>query len=376
VLSGQQILRLPDGRLQLITMPNPSTAATTTSSAATAASPAPAAPQTMVRPTITLRPQQPTLMVSSSPSAQATTSVATPQTRLLVPAGSMTPGSSTITIPARPATSILAAAGGSPTKPLIISTTGRLPGAAGVLSTPGAATQQLVSLASGQQMVTGATPGSLAVVTSQPGGQATIGGLPVVTLQSPATSLATPTVVLQSSQGTSLLSGQSLLARPLTGATAATTAAATSLLSMALPSGGQTLTLGGQKVIIQNSAALNPSSVATTVVMATPTGMRALAGGAPQLQLKMMSTTANSAGAIIRTPLSPVRQVIQPVQVKLKFRYIFILQCLYLSVPNVTQSTMVLNQINGKPLRVPTRYSYPDRWIRRRVCLPLSYGSA
>lgn len=308
-------MRLPDGRLQLITMPSQSATGTSPATPTTPATPQ--QQQTVVRPTITLRPQQPPTLVVSSPASQATPTPA-PQTRLIMPTGIATGsvaavgGSSTITIPARPATSILGVAGASPSKPLIISTTGRMPGAS-VLSattgTPGAATQQLVSLASGQQVVTTPLLAGQSVVTSQVAGSTpTIGSLPVVSLQSPATS--TPTMVaLQSSQGTSLLAGQSLLARPLT------TTSATSLLGMSLPSAGGTLTLGGQKVaqIIQNSAAPTTSGVNTTVVMATPAGMRTLPGGTTQLQLKTVAASTVAGG---KTPLSPLRQVIAPIQVR------------------------------------------------------------
>jgi hypothetical protein len=91
---------------------------------------------------------------------------------------------------------------------------------------------------------------------------------------------------------------------------------------MALPSAaGGTLTLGGQKVIIQNSLPLNSGGVPTTVVMATPTGVRALSGGAPQLQLKTIPATT-TVGAV-KTPLSPLRQVIAPVQVSICLLFFF-----------------------------------------------------
>lgn len=326
-------MRLPDGRLQLITMPNPSSAGTSSPAtpvvATTLSTPQQVQQQqqTMVRPTIALRPQQTTTLMLSSPTAGA--AAAAPQTRLIMPTGLGTGGlacmASAITIPARAATSILGVTGAittpSSSKPLIIGTTGRLPGTT-VLSaptgTPGVATQQLVSLASGQQMLT--TPllaGQSAVMASPQqvsSPSPALGGLPVMSIQAPGTAgSTTPTMVaLQSSQGTSLLSGQSLLARPLTTSAGGT---ATSLLSMALPSAGGTLTLGGQKVaqIIQNSAAPATSGVNTTVVMATPAGIRTLSGGTAQLQLKTVSASSVAGG---KTTMSPLRQIITPIQVK------------------------------------------------------------
>ena len=415
VVTGQQIVRLPDGRLQLITMPNqPSSSATT----ATPTTRPQQQQQTLVRPTITLRPQQPALVVTS-PTPQATpTLIQAPQTRLIMPAGMAAggvagvAGSNTITIPARPATSILGVAGAaaSPTKPLIIRTAGRMPGtsvlsvtgAAPVLSatggipvlsasaaapilsgnggtqllsttgstpllgttggtslpsasaatsgatpllsvaagTPGSVTQQLVSMASGQQSVSSPLILGQSVVTTQVvNASPVISSLPVVSLQSPATSVsgaaATPAMValqttqspslltsqssmapntapavltLQSTPSTSLLTSQSLLSSPISTAVVMTSiSSAPSILSMT----GGTLTLGGQKVLLQNSA--STSSVGTTVVMATPTGVRTLSGATPQLQLK--TVPASSPVSEVKTPLSPLRQVIAPIQV-------------------------------------------------------------
>ncbi|XP_025083493.1 nucleosome-remodeling factor subunit BPTF-like isoform X4 [Pomacea canaliculata] len=322
LLPGQQIIRLPDGRLQLITIPGQSTAAVSSPAVTVATT----QQQPLVRPTITLRPQQPTLVVTS-PTPATTQAALTPatQTRLIVPTQIATAGAvslsgvvsaPTITLPARPATSILSMAASSPTKPLIISTTGRLPGST-ILSaagTPGTATQQLVSLA-GQQVVSAPLLAGQTLLTSQASANPVttsqaVTTLPVVSIQSAAAVSSTPApavVALQTSQGTaSLLPGQSLLARPLTGTTA------TSLLSVSSPASAATLTLG-QKVthIIQASSAAN--SVSTSTTSATPTLARTLASITPHLQLK---TVATPTVAAIKTPASPLRQVISPVPVK------------------------------------------------------------
>lgn len=334
LLPGQQIVRLPDGRLQLITMPSQAAAQTACSSSAATPAPTPSPTtaitqqQTLVRPAITLRPQQPALVVST-PSTSPSQPTVTPgnQTRLIVPAQmapgstmsmSAVAGSSTITLPTRPSANVLGIAGSSPQKPLIIST-GRMPGILAATSgTPGAATQQLVSLA-GQQVVSTPLMQAGTLVTSQAPTASVVSisptatGLPVMSIRSATvtspTQPPTPAVVaLQSSQGTtSLLSGQSLLARPLS------SASATSLLGMALPTTGGTLTLGGQRVahIIQTAGA--PNTMGTTMVTATPASAGTLASLAPQLQLK---TVGGTTVAAVKTPVSPIRHVIAPVQVK------------------------------------------------------------
>ncbi|XP_029635778.1 nucleosome-remodeling factor subunit BPTF isoform X3 [Octopus sinensis] len=73
LLPGQQIVRLPDGRLQLITLP---TTAPTVATVSTTTTPG------QVRPQVTIRPQQQAVLLSTSAAAGATAQ----PTRLVVPA--------------------------------------------------------------------------------------------------------------------------------------------------------------------------------------------------------------------------------------------------------------------------------------------------
>uniref|UniRef100_A0A0L8FKB1 Uncharacterized protein n=2 Tax=Octopus bimaculoides TaxID=37653 RepID=A0A0L8FKB1_OCTBM len=78
LLPGQQIVRLPDGRLQLITLP---TTAPTVATVSTTTTPG------QVRPQVTIRPQQQTVLLSTSAAAGATAQ----PTRLVVPAANTQP---------------------------------------------------------------------------------------------------------------------------------------------------------------------------------------------------------------------------------------------------------------------------------------------
>ncbi|XP_071108199.1 nucleosome-remodeling factor subunit BPTF-like [Haliotis cracherodii] len=86
LLPGQQIIRLPDGRLQLITLPTAATAQPITAvSASSATSTAtPTVTQVQARPTVAIRPQTIVVSAASVPGTSAVSVV--PATRVMVPA--------------------------------------------------------------------------------------------------------------------------------------------------------------------------------------------------------------------------------------------------------------------------------------------------
>ncbi|XP_067672997.1 nucleosome-remodeling factor subunit BPTF-like [Haliotis asinina] len=86
LLPGQQIIRLPDGRLQLITLPTAATAQPITAVAASSAtsSATPTVTQVQARPTVAIRPQTIVVSAASVPGTSAVSGVAA--TRVMVPA--------------------------------------------------------------------------------------------------------------------------------------------------------------------------------------------------------------------------------------------------------------------------------------------------
>ncbi|RUS79321.1 hypothetical protein EGW08_012906 [Elysia chlorotica] len=323
LLPGQVIQRMPDGKLQIISI-NSSQQQSTTSATPTVATPSvpstPAAPATPSRPTITVRPQQPQQILVTPPAASSAPTL-TPSSRLVIPAG----------LPATAIRQVLAGSGGVP-KQLIINRPG---GATQVISAQTLATmlgagaaqptqQAAVVSASGVPTVSTAPGLSSAIVISAPGSAGLTKPAVVATLApgaSPASSLLPspqpgsqtiistlkPGVVAATTSpgpGTSLLAGQvisasSLLQRPAVGTSLLTlgTTGATAQIPKLLGSptaGGPILARTLAASTPQPQLMLAPAGGATLAPIAgQPAKVISLAGSGgtstPGIQLKTVS---------------------------------------------------------------------------------------
>ncbi|GFN96955.1 nucleosome-remodeling factor subunit bptf-like [Plakobranchus ocellatus] len=361
LLPGQVIQRMPDGKLQIISINTSQQQSQSTASSivvtTTASAPVSSTPATPPRPTITIRPQQPQQILVTPPAATtaatpSTGPTLTPANRLVIPAG----------LPATAIRQVLTGSGGLPKQLIInrpgggtqvisaqslasmlsgVSQSGSASVSATVVSAPGVGTTSnlssaivisapgpvitsnpttptvtVASVASSVTIVNPAAPTSSFLQSSQPASQTIISTL------KPGAALISPTSGSSPGAGTSLLAGQvisasSLLQRPAVG---------TSLLNLGTgaqipkllgtpPAGGPILA----RTLAASSASLSPQpqlvlrpSVATVggqpakiISIANAGGTTPSLSSPPSIQLKSVPVLGTSAPQIVLQPSRP-----------------------------------------------------------------------
>lgn len=308
LLPGQQIVRLPDGRLQLITLP---TTAPTVATVTTTTTPG------QVRPQVTIRPQQQTVLLSS-PTAAATT-------RLVVPAVTTTT-TTTTTAAATTATTTPQATATTTANTAPTVTTASAPTNAASTTTTTAPTSAIVSLANTATNVeTTATTTTSMTVVSRPAISAATAGTTILTA-SPLTSrvIAKPIVsVVTSRTGTSTVpiaimntsgavTGTSVLAaaRPITALTAGSNTAAAA-------SSGTTTTTTSTSATTNTTTkyALTPQVVQQVVRQAL------LQNQSPEIQAKLLAYQRQMQAQKAQQPLTTL-QALAAIQGKSKDKII------------------------------------------------------
>ncbi|XP_059156808.1 nucleosome-remodeling factor subunit BPTF-like isoform X2 [Physella acuta] len=317
LLPGQIIQRMPDGKLQIITLSSSSANQTSTTTSS------PLSSQQTPRPTISIRPQT---LLASTPGSATSTPTITPN-RLVIPAQLAT--SSPLSVPA--IRQVLATSvAGTPTKTVIINR----PGGPQIISTQNIATVlgTQSNTVAGSSAVTAAL--NSAVVISAPGSVNT----PATVISSPLTVVST--VLVNNSQTPTLLSSltspqpgqQTIIStlKPITATVASTGQPATSLLAGQIISGTSLLqrTAGGTSLLNISPASmaggtLTISTPATTSqipkLLASPSGGTQVIGKTvgstqPQLIIRPATTAAGQAKVITAQQLRGLGT--SPIQLK------------------------------------------------------------
>ncbi|GFR88529.1 nucleosome-remodeling factor subunit BPTF-like, partial [Elysia marginata] len=351
LLPGQVIQRMPDGKLQIISINSSQQQSTSASASVTTTPPTLSTPATPPRPTITIRPQQPQQIMVTPPTATSTPApttapTLTPASRLVIPAGLPAsairqvlagsggvpkqliinrPGGATQVISAQTLASMLGSANQSSAQPAVATVApAAVAGAPGlnsavVISAPGAVSAPKPALTS-LSAVSGAStatlvvnPASSLLPAPQPAPQTIISTL------KPGTALVSQGSITSPNAGTSLLAGQvisasSLLQRPAVG---------TSLLSLGTgaqipkligspPAGGPILGRTLTASTPQPQLVLRPAgSASLTTVGGQPAKIISIAGSSattqslsspPSLQLKAVPGLGTSAPQIVLQP--------------------------------------------------------------------------